>query len=99
MPLGQIPVLKTETSTIAQTNAIINWAVRNGDLPGLSCEEASKSDMVVETCREIFDTVRMTAFIAMQAADSRNTSVIDAANDSKSVGKDKRQKTMRFSDR
>ena len=78
MTLGQIAVFQTKNSTIAQTNSIINWAVRNGDLPDLSCEEASKSDMVVETCREIFDTVRMTAFIAMQAADSRITTVIDA---------------------
>ena len=87
MPLGQIPVLKTENLTIAQTNAIINWAVRNGDLPTLSCEEASKSDMVVETCREIFDTVRMTAFAAMQAADNRNQTVMDATKDNKTVGK------------
>ena len=67
MPLGQVPVLKTDGLDINQSNAIINWAVRNGDLPKLSCEEASKSDMVAETCREVFDGVRMPAFRAMMA--------------------------------
>merc|ERR1712047_166292 len=67
MPLGQVPVLKTEGLTINQSNAIINWAVRNGDLPKLSCEETSKSDMVAETCREVFDGVRIPAFAAMRA--------------------------------
>ena len=67
MPLGQVPILKTDGLTINQSNAIINWAVRNGDLPKLSCEESSKSDMVVETCREVFDGVRMPAFRAMMA--------------------------------
>merc|ERR1711934_904596 len=67
MPLGQVPVLKTDGLDINQSNAIINWAVRNGDLPKLSCEEASKSDMVAETCREVFDGIRMPAFRAMMA--------------------------------
>merc|ERR1712047_220432 len=67
MPLGQVPVLKTDGLDINQSNAIINWAVRNGDLPKLSCEEASKSDMVAETCREVFDGIRMPAFRAMRA--------------------------------
>ena len=67
MPLGQVPILKTDGLTVNQSNAIINWAVRNGDLPKLSCEESSKSDMVVETCREVFDGVRMPAFAAMRA--------------------------------
>ena len=44
MPLGQVPILKTEGLIVNQSNAIINWAVRNGDLPKLSCEETSKSD-------------------------------------------------------
>merc|ERR1711976_426444 len=57
MPLGQVPILKTDSLTINQSNAIINWAVRAGDLPKLSCEESSKSDMVAETCREVFDGV------------------------------------------
>lgn len=69
MPLGQVPILKTDGLTVNQSNAIINWAVRNGDLPKLSCEENSKSDMVAETCREVFDGVRMPAFAAMRAID------------------------------
>ncbi|CAG5109709.1 Oidioi.mRNA.OKI2018_I69.chr2.g4213.t1.cds [Oikopleura dioica] len=69
MPLGQVPILKTDGLTINQSNAIINWAVRAGDLPKLSCEESSKSDMVAETCREVFDGVRIPAFAAMRAID------------------------------
>ena len=62
-------MLKTNGLVINQSNAIINWAVRNGDLPKLSCEEASKTDMVAETCREIIDIVRNAATGAMHAGD------------------------------
>jgi hypothetical protein len=62
-------VLKTNGVVINQSNAIINWAVRNGDLPKLCCEETSKSDMVAETCREIVDIVRNAATAAMHAGD------------------------------
>jgi glutathione S-transferase len=69
LPLGQIPVLKTEKLVINQSGAIVNWAVRNGDLPKLTDAEASKSDIVAETCREIVERVSGPAFAAMQTVD------------------------------
>ena len=70
VPLGQIPVLKTDQLVINQSAAIVNWAMRNGDLPELSDEEASKSDMVAETCKDIVGSVSSSAFAAMNKIDA-----------------------------
>jgi len=78
LPLGQVPVLRTNGLVINQSNAIINWAVRNGDLPKLCCEETSKSDMVAETCREIVDIVRNAATAAMHAGDMNKMDELNA---------------------
>ena len=67
--MGQIPVLKTDKLVINQSGAIVNWAVRNGDLPKLTDDEASKSDVVAEACREIVERVSGPAFAAMQTVD------------------------------
>ena len=44
--------------------------MRNGDLPELSDEEASKSDMVAETCKDIVGSVSSSAFAAMNKIDA-----------------------------
>ena len=69
-PFRQIPVLVTDDLVINQTAAIINWAVRSGDLPKLSVTEASKSDMVAETCKGIIEGVSSAAYTEMQHIDA-----------------------------
>jgi len=53
-PFGQIPVLKHGSLTLAQGGAINRYVARLGGLYPVDPTEASKCDMMMEECMEIF---------------------------------------------
>jgi len=53
-PFGQIPVLKHGPVTLAQGGAINRYVARLAGLYPLDPVEASKCDMIMEECMEIF---------------------------------------------
>ena len=65
-PLGQVPVLKVDGIMYCQTRAIVDYVAKLSGLPKLSSADELKSEMVMETVNEVFETTIVGAFMAMQ---------------------------------
>ena len=64
LPLGQLPILKIDGETYAQSVAIMRFAAAQAGLPALNPVQELRSNMLVDTMTEIFDKTVGPAFAA-----------------------------------
>merc|ERR1712227_358792 len=62
LPLGQVPILKVDGVTYAQSLPIIEYAASLTELPKLSALEQLRSRMVIDTMSEMFEKMVIDAF-------------------------------------
>merc|ERR1712227_448856 len=67
LPLGQLPVLKVDGKMFCQSLAIARYCSKLAKLPVLNNEEALASDMIMDTCTEVFEKAVPAAFATRNA--------------------------------
>ena len=76
--MGQLPVLKVDGVVYAQSQAIVTYAAKVSGLPKLTPIEELRSDMIIETIKEIIDDVVKPAGMAMgNASKSSNLNIFN----------------------
>jgi glutathione S-transferase len=69
LPMGQLPLLQIDGLEIVQSQAIIRYIARRGNLTGQTSEDEVKCEMIVETVRDIVMLLVGCPFIRNKSAE------------------------------